>query len=147
MLAHHAPPVCAAAGFMAAGWAFLTLPIAGVVIIDHAFVVGDYLRFLIVALATALVVSAGLFFPLALLVERLSRGRRAVAVMVPLSLVLASFAVILVRLAITQDFIGSFFGWPGLVLALAVAFNVYWMVLWGVRSVLAGWKAFGGTGL
>ena len=142
-LLHHLLPICVTTAIILAGWIILTLPMAAVFIIDKAFVVQDYVQFILYAGATAFGFTAGILFPLALLLERCSRRMRAVAFIAPVALILLALVWLLFRLFWSQDFLGTFIGQEGLLLAVTVVFGVYWTVLWVGRSFLDGVWSFG----
>lgn len=114
------------------GAAIITLPLAGVFLLDDEFVVGDYLKFLLSALGVGVALST-IIFPLAWVLERFVDKKKPL-VLVPLLIVLAAGTCVLVRVLATHEVLDTVFGWAGLFLALSLIFCFYWMALLASRG-------------
>ena len=131
----HLAPVCVSTAFVLGVWMVFTLPLAAVFLIDEAFVVSDYLKFIAYAAGIGLGVSSLILFPLSLLLERLVMRTGWWAGVPPLLFVLSAI-VLAARCLLTARFLETLFGWAGLLFALALLLTLYWGVLWLVHLVV-----------
>lgn len=129
----HLFPVAATTAFVVAAAALITLPLAGVFLLDNSFVVTDYLKFLLLAFGVGAGLSIAVMFPLAWALEAFVAKRKALA-FVPVLFVFAAAALVGVRMAATYEILNTLFGWPGLFLALSLIFGFYWVALWMVEA-------------
>lgn len=133
----HLVPVCVTTAFILVAWMIVTLPLVAVFLIDDAFVVSEYLKFIVYAAGISLGVSSLVMFPLSLLLERLVMWRKWLAVVPPLLLAL-SVICLAGCYGLTHQFLDTVFGWTGFFFAFALAFSVYWGVLWLVKALIYG---------
>ncbi len=124
--------------FVFAAWMIITLPIVGVFILDGAFIISDYLRFVSFAAGASLALIVLVMFPLALLLERLVVRARVLTLLIPLGLLVISVAILLGRFLTIGAFFETAFSWTGGFVAFSLVFAVYWSSLWLERSLIYG---------
>lgn len=138
----HLPPICSTEAFILIVWTVITLPIAAVFLFGKEFTLSDYLIFLLYAGGVGAVVSAGVMFPLALLLEHVAKHAKPLAAAVPLVLVVVSIACLFGRFLLTDQFLETAFGWAGLLFAFSLVLNFYGTVLWIGKSLIYGARKF-----
>lgn len=141
-LRRHLLPICSTAAFILIAWMIITLPVVAVFLFDKQFAISDYLKFLLYAGGAGTGVSAGILFPLALLFEQLAKRTRPLAAVVPVVMLVISMVCLLGRFLLTEQFLETVFGWPGLMFVFSLVFSFYWTVLWIGKGLIYGARRF-----
>jgi hypothetical protein len=121
----------------------VTLPIVAVFVLDDAFVLSEYARFLVYAFGIAFGLSTLVLFPLALFGESLTKRSKHTIWAFPVFLLVSAGITVIVRLLMLESFRAAILSWSGLALLMSVLFVLYWGVLWNEETVLARWRKFG----
>jgi hypothetical protein len=136
----HVLPIALTALCIVILWVLVTLPIVAVFVLDDAFVVSEYARFLAYAFGIAFGLSTFVLFPLALLGESLTKKNKNTLWAFPVFLLICTGITVLVRLLILESFRAAILSWSGLALLMSLLFVLYWGVLWNEETVLARWQ-------
>ena len=121
-------------------WMLVTLPIAAVFVLDDAFVLSEYARFLAYAFGIGFGLSTFILFPLALFGESLTKRSKHTIWGFPVFLLMCAVITVIVRLLVLESFRAAILSWSGLALLMSVLFVLYWAVLWNEETVLALWQ-------
>lgn len=113
---------------------------AAVFVIDDAFVISEYLQFLVYASSVALGLSTLVFLPLSLLGERLAKRSKHTIWVYPGFVCLCTGAILAIRSIILNSLLDAFLGWNGYVVLISFFFALYWTILWFGKAALASWR-------
>jgi hypothetical protein len=122
----HLLPICCTAAFILLAWMVISFPMAAVFIIDDAFVLSDYLKFILYAAGAGIGVSVFVLFPLSLLLERLTARSRPLVIAAPLLVFFVSAIGLLGIYLLARQ---ASFSWIIPLFAFSLAFGFYWIVL------------------
>lgn len=123
-------------------WVVGTLPMVAVFLIDDAFVMFEYVRFLAYAFGVAFGLSVAVLLPLALFGEVLAKRNKHTIWIFPGFLCLCTGTVLMVRIIILKSLLDAFLSWSGFIVLVSVVFVLYWTVLWTGKAALVGWQKF-----
>lgn len=132
----HLLPICSTAAFILLAWMVLSLPIAAVFLIDDAFVLSDYLKFIVYAAGAGIGISVLVLFPLSVFLERLTARSKLLVIAAPL---LVLFICLLGLFLLPGQPSSTIFI---LLIALSLAFGFYWVVLHIGNTLLSFAKKF-----
>jgi hypothetical protein len=142
VIVRHILPVGLSATSVFALWVIGTLPMTTVFLIDDAFVISEYVRFLALALGVASGLSIAVLLPLALLGEALAKRNRHAIWILPTFLCLCAVTLLTIRAILLDSLLDAILSWSGLIALIAAVFVLYWAVLWAEKAALAGWHRF-----
>jgi hypothetical protein len=138
----HILPAGVSAMSVFALWVFGTLPMTTVFLIEDAFVMSEYVQFLIYALGIASGMSIAVLLPLALLGETLAKRNRHAIWIFPAFLCLSAVALLTIRAVLLRSLLDAILSWSGLIALISAAFVLYWAVLWAEKAALVYWRKF-----
>lgn len=121
-------------------WVMGTLPMIAVFVLDDAFTLSEYVKFLVYAFGVSLGLSAFVFLPLALIGEKLVKKSKHAIWIYPGLPCLCIGIILIVRIIVLESFLDAFLGWTGYILLVSGLFVLYWAVLWFEKATLAYWQ-------
>ncbi|MBN1384424.1 MAG: hypothetical protein JW983_06065 [Elusimicrobia bacterium] len=136
----HIFPICLTALFILGAWIIITLPVAGVCLMDGEPVISSYIKFVMYAISVSFAISAVIMFPMALLAERFTKRKKALVILIPVCLFAISSVLLIGWFLFTKSFFNTMSGWPGGLFAFSLVFCVYWSLLWLGQAVINGLK-------
>ena len=130
LLRRHLLPMLASTALIALAWVVITLPMAAVFMLDNQFNTTQYLSFVLYATAIGLAVSFLALMPLSLLLDLIAKRNQTLAIILPIVLLICAFVNVIGMYVYTKQLINTVLTWPGLLLAFAVVFIFYRLMLW-----------------
>ena len=130
LLRCHLMPMLASTTLIVLAWVVITLPMAAVFMLDNQFNTTQYLSFVLCATIIGLAVSFLALMPLSLLLDLIAKRNQTLAIILPIVLFICAFVNVIGMYLYTKQLINTVLTWPGLLLAFAVVFIFYRLMLW-----------------
>lgn len=139
-LLRHALPIALTTLGIFMLWVMGTLPMIAVFVLDDAFTLSEYAKFLVYAFSASLGLSAFVFLPLALIGEKLAKKSKHAIWIYPGLPCLCIGIILIVRIIVLESLFDAFLSWTGYILLVSGLFVLYWAVLWFEKATLTYWQ-------
>ena len=143
VICQHIFPICFTTAFILIFWIVITLPMAGVFIIDgidSKTFVYSYAYIIFYATCVGLTISIFIMFPLTLFAKRFTVHRKPLIIIIPGCLLIISGLCLVGQYLLTKEFWNTIFGWSGKLIAFLVIFTVYWSSYWLSQAIIFGFR-------
>jgi hypothetical protein len=130
----HILPILITPIIIMCGWLVVSSPILFVFVIDDAFSVSEFIKFIFSSFGISLVISGFIIFPLMLILERVVSKSKIFIAIVP-GFVLLVPGCIVWKFVFDRQFIYDIDPWGGRLLLFSFLFVCYWFIFWLLRLI------------